>query len=173
MKNFIIFSFRVLLLLSVTAIFFNSCQTAPQKKNMEPLINAYVNVWNTGNVNALDTLAAKNFELRIDPTFTPILGIDSLKKSITITRRMFPDFKVNIDKKILTGDTVLLGTWTITGTYSKNLKSSIAGKKISVPGFSVIFFSGDKITGEWIAYSDLTMMGQLGFRIVPLEEHKK
>ena len=173
MKNFIIFSFRVLLVISVTAIFFDSCQTVPQKKNMEPLINAYINVWNTGNLSALDTLAAKNFELRIDPEFKPIIGLDSLKKAIEGTRKMFPDFKVILDKKIAAGDSVLLGTWTIEGTSSKDIKSPIAGNKFSVPGFSVIFYSGDKVTGEWIAYSDLTVMEQLGLKLVSEKGMKK
>jgi len=42
---------------------------------------------------------------------------------------------------------------------------SSAGK-IDVPGFSVIFFSNDKISGEWIGYSDLTWYKQLGFELI-------
>jgi len=173
MKNYKIFSFGVLFILLVTAVFFNSCQPVQQKKNIEPLISAYENVWNTGNLNALDTLAVKNFELRIDPEFKPIVGLDSLKKAISDTRKMFPDFKVMLNKRIVAGDSVLLLTWTIEGTSPKDIKSPTAGNKFSVPGFSVIFYSGDKITGEWIAYSDLTIMQQLGFKLMPVKGMKK
>lgn len=38
--------------------------------------------------------------------------------------------------------------------------------KLDVPGFSILFFSGDKLTGEWIAFNDLTMFKQLGYNIV-------
>ena len=86
---------------------------------------------------------------------------------------MFPDFTVNVDKKILTGDTVLLATWTIQATYSDGNKSPSESRSLSVPGFSVIFFSGDKISGEWIAYSDLTLMKQLGFSLVPPQKSNK
>lgn len=173
MNNSINNYLRYFLILTGSIFFISSCQVQEQKKNIEPVIDAYVDVWNTGNLNSLDTIVVPNFELRIDPTFEPLVGLDSLKKTIANTRKMFPDFKVIIDKKIITGDTVALGTWIIEGTYSKDIKSPAAGKKISTPGFSVIFFSDNKITGEWIAYSDLTFMKQLGFSIVPPKEAKK
>ncbi len=161
------------LILSILVFLFSACQEQKKEVNIEPVVNSYVDVWNTGDVDKLDSIVTQNFELRIDPTFKPLIGIDSLKKAIMETRKMFPDFTVNIEQKILTGDTVLLGTWTIEGTYSGDMESPMESKKISTPGFSVIFFSNNKITGEWIAYSDLTFMKQLGFSLVPPKESKK
>ena len=173
MSNSINNYFTYFLTLIVSVFFISSCQVQEQKKNIEPVIDAYVNVWNTGNINDLDTIAVSNFELRMDPTFEPIIGLDSLKKEITDTRKTFPDFKVNIDKIVLTGDTAVVATWTMEGTYSKDIKSPSAGKKMSVPGFSVVFFADNKITGEWIAWSDLTVMKQLGFSVAPPKDIKK
>ena len=165
---------RYFFISTVSIFFISSCQVQEERQNIEPVIDAYVNVWNMGNLNDLDTIAAANFELRMDPaTFEPLIGLDSLKKRISNTRKAFPDFKVNIDKIILTGDTAAVATWVMEGTYSKDIKSSSAGKKISAPGFSVVFFADNKITGEWIAWSDLTVMKQLGFSIVPPKETKK
>ncbi len=162
-----------LLILLVSIFFFSACQKQKKVENINSVVNSYIDMWNTGNLIAIDSIVTQNFELRIDPTFQPLIGIDSLKKTILDTRKMFPDFTVNVTQKIQTGDTVLLATWTIKGTYSGENRSSLAGKSLSVPGFSVIFFSGDKISGEWIAYSDLTFMKQLGFTLVPLQESKK
>src|SRR4030067_1396383 len=108
MSNSINNYFTYYLYFIVSVFFISSCQVQEQKKNIEPVIDAYVNVWNTGNINDLDTIAVSNFELRMDPTFEPIIGLDSLKKEITDTRKTFPDFKVNIDKIVLTGDTAVV-----------------------------------------------------------------
>lgn len=152
---------------------FSACQEQKKVVNIEPLVKSYVDVWNTGDVDKLDSIVTQNFELRIDPDFNPIVGIDSLKKEILNTRKMFPDFTVNLEKHIPAGDTVSLYVWTIEGTYSGNMDTEMKNKKISVPGFSVIFFSGNEMTGEWIAYSDLTLMKQIGFTLVPPGESKK
>lgn len=161
------------LILSVFIFFFSSCQEQRKVENIEPVVDSYLEVWNTGNLNSLDSIVTQNFELRINPTFKPLVGIDSLKKAIMNTRNMFPDFNVIIDQKILTGDTILVATWTIEGTYSGGKNLPMESKKISTPGFSVIFFSNNMITGEWIAYSDLTLTKQLGFSLVPPKESKK
>ena len=169
-----IINFHILSLLLLVSIFLlSACQEQKKTENIDPLVNSYLEMWNTGNLIAIDSIVTQNFELRIDPSFEPIIGIDSLKKTILNTRAMFPDFTVNVDKKILTGDTVLLATWTIQATYSDGNKSPSESRNLSVPGFSVIFFSGDKISGEWIAYSDLTLMKQLGFSLVPPQKSKK
>ena len=155
------------LIFLIMLFLFSACQEQKKVINIEPVIKSYVEVWNTGDVEKLDSLVSQNFELRIIPTFKPMVGIDSLKKAISETRKMFPDFTVNLKQHIPTGDTVSLDTWIIEGSYAEN------SKKISVPGFSVIFFSNDKITGEWIAYSDLTLMKQLGFSLVSPQQPKK
>ena len=161
------------LILLIMLFLFSACQEQKKEVNIEPVVKSYVEVWNTGDVDKLDSLVTQNFELRIDPTFKPLIGIDSLKKVIMDTRKMFPDFTVNLEKHIPAGDTVSLDTWVITGTYAENTDAKMDSPKVSVPGFSVIFFSGNRITGEWIAYSDLTLMKQLGFTLVPPKEPKK
>ena len=157
----------------ILVFLFSACQEQKKVVDITPVIKSYVEVWNTGDVNKLDSIVTQNFELRIVPEFKPLIGIDSLKKAITQTRKMFPDFTVNLEKHIPAGDTVSLDIWTISGTYSGDMKNKMESKKISVPGFSVIFFSGNEITGEWIAYSDLTLMKQLGFSVVLRKESKK
>jgi hypothetical protein len=43
------------------------------------------------------------------------------------------------------------------------------GNEVKLPGFSVIFFSDNLITCEWIAFSDLMWVSQLGFTLAPPE----
>ena len=43
------------------------------------------------------------------------------------------------------------------------------GNKVNIPGFCVIFFADNLLTGEWIAFSDLAWVTQLGFTLTPPE----
>ena len=57
--------------------------------------------------------------------------------------------------------------WTITGTNTGVGTHPPTGKRANSNGFSIIFFAEGKLTGEWIAYSDLTWVKQLGFTMTP------
>ena len=173
MKNKIINFLILLLIILVTIFLFSACQKQKKTERIEPLVDSYLEMWNTGNLIAIDSIVTQNFELRIVPSFKPITGIDSLRNLILNTRKMFPDFIIQIEQQIFMGDTSVISVWTIEGTYAGEYNLPIEAKKMSVPGFSVLFFSGDKITGQWIAYSDLTLMKQLGFTLVPPQGSKK
>jgi SnoaL-like polyketide cyclase len=159
------------LLLSLLTLFilslFTSCQKSNQSSAIGPILEQYVGVWNGDSLSALDKIADKNFQLRIVPTFEPMTGIDKLKQEIIQTRASFPDFLITETEKLSVGDTAVVIRWDATGT----LKGT--DNKVTIPGFSVIFFHNGKLTGEWIAYSDLTMYKQLGYTIAPPEMPKK
>ena len=127
------------------------------------LLNAYVNAWNTGILDPLDTLVSQDFELRITPDFRPIIGIDSLKDEILGTRRHFQDFTIHLKQKSSAGINVCLITWEIVAHKKES------GDEMRVDGFSVIFHADEKITGEWISFSDLKWAKEFGFQILPPE----
>ncbi len=54
------------------------------------IINAYFDIWNTGNFDALDTITNPQFELRMLPYFDVIKGHDSFKNVIRKTRTSYP-----------------------------------------------------------------------------------
>jgi hypothetical protein len=165
MKN-ISFGLLVLIVLLMSS----SCRKPDETKEIKQLIDRYVSVWNGDNLNKLDNIVAKNFQLRIVPEFAASTGIQKLKAEITQTRDYFPDFELTETERIFTGDTVVVIRWTATGTFKNRNQMSTSTGKINVPGFSVIFFTNGKLTGEWIAYSDLTWYKQLGFTLKPPEK---
>jgi hypothetical protein len=124
-------------------------------------------VWNNGNLKELDAITRDKFELRMTPDFKPKTGRDLLKKEIANTRKGFPDFNIKEDKKLFVGDSAVVIHWIITGTNTEKSSMPATGNKVNVPGFSVIFFADNLITGEWIAFSDLMWVSQLGFTITP------
>jgi predicted ester cyclase len=167
MKIFLFLSTLFILLL------ITSCQKTDYSKQIESALDNYVGVWNGDSLNILDKIAGKNFQLRIVPTFEPSTGIEKLKEAITRTRTNFPDFKVTETERLFVGDSAIVIRWIATGTYKGENDMPPTGSKVSTPGFSVIFFNEGKVTGEWIAYSDLTWYKQLGFTLVPPANEKK
>jgi len=157
----------VTLIILLLALIHTSCEKPDYSDQIEPLLEQYVGVWNGDSLSDLDEIVTKDFQLRMIPAFDPLTGIEKLKEAITATRSQFPDFMINETEKLFVGDSAIVIRWTATGTFKGEGDLTITGKKVNVPGFSVIFFNEGKITGEWIAYSDLTWAEQLGFTLVP------
>jgi hypothetical protein len=161
-------------LMSISILLFilqvsTSCQEQDIATNINPLIDKYVGAWNTGNLQELDAITSEKFELRMTPDFEPKVGRDLLKEAISNTRKGFPDFNIKEDKKLFVGDSAVVIHWILTGTNTGKSSMPPTGNKVNLPGFSVIFFSDTLITGEWIAFSDLMWVNQLGFTITPPE----
>jgi len=163
MKNFFACSFFILLITSV----FTSCQKKDYSTELNPVLDKYLSAWNEGNIDILDEITSPDFELRINPDFTAKIGRDKLKEEISNTKKAFPDFFVKLEDKLFLSDTAVVIRWLTTGTNTGESSFPPTGTKTSSNGFSIIFFDNGKLTGEWIAYSDLTWLKQLGFTLTP------
>lgn len=172
MKHLIFLLMSILLFLFTLQVV-TSCNEQDIATNINPLIDKYVEAWNTGNLDELDAITSDKFELRMTPDFEPKIGRDLLKEEIVNTRKGFPDFNIKEDKKLFVGDSAVVIHWTLTGTNIGKSTMPPTGNKVNVPGFSVIFFADNLITGEWIAFSDLMWVHQLGFTITPPEFNEK
>jgi hypothetical protein len=147
-----------------------SCQKQKDyKTTINPILDRFVEVWNTGNLEQLDAVMSPEFELRMTPDFIPKIGRELLEEEIINMRKAFPDFNLDVTEKLFVGDSAVVIKWTLTGTNTGESSMPPTGNKVNISGFSVIFFSDTLITGEWIAFSDLLWVRQLGFSIVPPE----
>jgi SnoaL-like polyketide cyclase len=157
--------YLVVIIFLFSLFFLVSCQ---QHKPAYPsnAVQNYLNAWNGGSLDSLNAITSENFQLRINPTFEAMTGRDKLKESISKTRYRFPDFSVKEKEIIVLGDTSFVITWVIKGTYKNPQDSINYGRKTEASGFSVIFFHDRILTGEWIAYSDLTWYKNLGYELV-------
>jgi predicted ester cyclase len=84
-------------------------------------------------------------------------------------RNAFPDFNLDVTEKLFVGDSAVVIKWILTGTNTGVSSMPATGKKVNISGFSIIFFADTLITGEWIAFSDLMWVTQLGFTLTPPE----
>ena len=146
---------------------FLSCNRENCSEKINPLVDKYLKAWNTGNLSLLKNVVDSTFELRKLPDFKPMRGIKSLEDYIIRSRTVVPDFFLNEIEKHFVSDTAVIVTWVFKGTFKGESDLPPTGSKIEIPGFSIIYFNENKLTGEWIAFSDLTWVKQLGFNILP------
>ncbi|MGB5848900.1 MAG: ester cyclase [Ignavibacteriaceae bacterium] len=163
MKN--LFAYSSFLLLITLA--FVTCQKKDYSTELNPILDKYLEAWNEGDLEILDEITTLDFELRINPDFEAKNSRDLLKEDISNTRMAYPDFLVTVDDRLFVSDTAIVIRWTITGTNTGAGSHPPTGKRANSNGFSIIFFAEGKLTGEWIAYSDLTWVKQLGFTMTP------
>ena len=163
------------LLMNIAFLFFilqlsASCQKQKDyKTTINPILDRYVEVWNTGNLEQLIAVTSPEFELRMTPDFKPKIGSEPLEEEIINMRKAFPDFNLDVTEKLFVGDSAFVIKWTLTGTNTGKSSMPPTGNKVNISGFSVIFFADSLITGEWIAFSDLMWVTQLGFTLTPPE----
>src|SRR3990170_4061673 len=148
-----------------------SCRPPDPAEVLKPLVDRYVQAWNTGDFNGLEEVVSGEFELRMSPRFDPIRSLDTLKSSIIFWRTAYPDFHIDLDEVIYAPNVVTV-RWTIRGTNSGPGSHPPTGKAVVVPGMSIIHVSAGKIVDEWISSNDLHWAEQLGFALAPRSPSK-
>jgi len=130
-------------------------------------------VWNQGNVAAIDELIAPSMVVHYHyPTHIPVpteyhLSLEEFKQSVSHFRTTFPDFHVTIELQVAEGDLVATrGTaqGTHTGEYRGLTYQGIAptGKVVTWTFTAIDRISEGKIGEEWSNGDDLGRLQQLG-----------
>lgn len=145
--------------------------SAPTDYSVElrPIIDAYVEAWNTGNVDQLDSIIATNFQRRGPASAdSDANNLDELKALIGRFRTAFPDGKVTIDGGDYLDNRSVV-RWTYTGTNTGEGQFAATGKKVSISGVSVGRYEEGKLVEEAVYFDNLDFMTQLGFTLTPPE----
>jgi steroid delta-isomerase-like uncharacterized protein len=136
-------------------------------KTLGPVVQAYADVWNSGDTQKLDAIVDAEFVRHASPTSqTSAENLDSLKKVITNFREMYPDFNVVLEEGVYAGNTAAV-RWTFTATNSGAMNPALSGKEVKLSGISFFHVANGKITEEWIFSDNMDIMMQLGFKVVP------
>jgi steroid delta-isomerase-like uncharacterized protein len=157
----VMISFAILFILLV---FQFNCTTEKSSAEFQPLIDAYLSFWNTGNFDGIDQVLPPDFELRMTPKFEPEKGIETFKQEVIKLRRAYPDFHITVNESFFDTDKFAV-RWTITGTNTGPGTLPPTRKAIKVPGMSIIHFQNGKIKDEWIASNNLYWLQQLGYKL--------
>ena len=160
------------LFLFVVFIVLFGCQ--PQKpdpsQELKPIVDKYHEVWNGGNPDELDTIINSDFVYHSNQA-PEVKGTEGIKKVISSLRTAYPDLKLVIEDVLYSEDKEA-SRWVLTGTNTGPGEISPTGKSIRVWGESIIHFVDGKITEEWVAFDNQSLMEQLGFTMTPPKSSK-
>jgi steroid delta-isomerase-like uncharacterized protein len=119
-------------------------------------------VWNSGNLDAIDELIAENHVDHDPAQAGGPGGRQALRAFIEMYRAAYPDTHLAIGEMIAEGDLVAM-TWTATGTHQGELMGiAPTGRSVTITGIGVDRVSGGQIVESWGNYDALGMLAQLG-----------
>ncbi len=121
----------------------------------------YVEIWNTGDVAALDEVLAPDFRNHgLVETAVSHRGL--YKDAIRETRAGFPDWTNVLDEVIAEGD-IVAARWRAIGTHIGPYGSwPPAGRRIVILGMTLVRVAQGRITDFWKQDNSLTFPAQLG-----------
>ena len=117
-------------------------------------------LWNKGNLDIVDELAAPDFALHSGQY--QFRGRDDQKQGATNVRTAFPDFHVTIEDMIAEGDKVVLRR-TSKGTHKAEFRGvAPTGKQVTVTDIVIQRIANGMIAEVWQEADWLGLMQQLG-----------
>jgi steroid delta-isomerase-like uncharacterized protein len=162
MSRLIITSF---LFLIVTIFLTSGCQEQKDySQELKPLIDKYVEVWNSGNVDELDAVMSTDFVRHARSTSAD--GLENIKKLITGSRTAFPDLYLVLTDEMFT-ENRFAAHFSFTATNTGPGQFPPTGKSVEVWGVVIAHFADGKLTEEWVGYDNQSFLEQLGFTMPP------
>ena len=151
MKKLLVFLLGVLFAFSACA---QMDKTAETNAAMAERFTA--EAWNNGNLDLIDEMIADDFVRHLPESWDPpkIEGAEAFREYMTNIRTIYPDFHVQVHKKIADGDLVA-SSWTVSGT-NQNLN-----KKITIVGMTMTRYADGKAAEEWVTWDTADMQSQL------------
>jgi steroid delta-isomerase-like uncharacterized protein len=119
-------------------------------------------VWNRGNLDALDRLLAPTYVNHTPSVPDPPPGPDGLKPIVRALRRAFPDLHYEIRDVVATEDAVVLRV-VMTGTHRGDLFGlPPTGRRVAVNQINIERIRDGRIVEHWRVTDELELMRQLG-----------
>lgn len=130
------------------------------EENKANIRQFYEEVWNQGNLAAVDELTAADF---VDQgLLPPVHGLEALKQYVGMYRAAFPDAHFTIEDMIADGDKIVV-RFTATGTQHGDFMGiPPTGKHVTVTGISITRLEKGKVVEGWSSFDALGMLQQLG-----------
>lgn len=151
----------------IAIIFIAGCQQPKPDASQElkPLVDKFVEVWNNGNYDELDSIFDPGF-VRTENELPDVQGVDGLKKVISGFRTAFPDLKLTVNDEVYAENSAAVH-WTFSGTNTGPGEMPPTGKSVNIWGLEILHFVNGKISKQMVTYDEKPLLVQLGFTIVP------
>jgi steroid delta-isomerase-like uncharacterized protein len=140
------------------------------EENKALVRRSFEEVFNQGNLDAVEEIFAPDFVLH-DPTSPEeIRGTEGMRQYVSMYRTAFPDLQQTIEDQIAEGEKVATRL-TGRGTHQGELTGiPPTGNQVEAPGIVINRISGGKIAESWANYDALGMMQQIGAVPAPGEQ---
>ena len=154
------------LLLFVAAIIL-SCQQQNHdySKELKPIVDSFIEVWNNGNYDKLVTIIDPECVRSVNQ-LPDVNSIEGIKEVMIGFRTAYPDLVITIEDEIYTKNIATI-RWTVDGTNTGSGEMPATGKAIKVWGITILHFSNGKLIKEIVAYDNQSLMEQLGYDMTP------
>jgi len=150
-------------ILLIALVFLPGCQQKPAPvADYTPLAQAFIEVWNTGDVAVFDTLLHPDF-VRHGPSTSvagaEVAGIEDMKNAVFVTRAAVSEFDFRAEE-IIAMDSVLVLRCRLSGIFNKT------GKPFDVPSIHILKMEGGKIREHFSCLDHLDLYLQAGMKVV-------
>jgi len=117
--------------------------------------------WNQGTLDIADEIHTADYVFH-DPSAPEIRSSEAYNQFVVMYRTAFPDIHFTIEDLFAVGDKVV-SRWSCTGTHQGELMGiPPTGKSSTNTGIDIFRLSGSKIAEEWVHWSTLRMLQDLG-----------
>lgn len=131
------------------------------------LARRFHQVWNTGNVSAIDDLAAAGYVLHCQAIARAPGGRDALKTLIADTRAAFPDYQQTLEVMIAEGDRVAICA-TAQGTHRGAFAGHApTGRAVRLQMLAMHQIEDRRIVESWCTWDTLAILRDLGLAATP------
>jgi steroid delta-isomerase-like uncharacterized protein len=139
----------------------------PQEQNKTLVRRYFEDLFNKGNLVAVNELFAANAVLHNPLTPEPLRGTEAIKQFVTGGRTTFPDFHFTVEDVFGEGNQFAV-RWTFRGTCQGEFAGiPSTGRQAIVPGVTIFHLVGGKIAEMWVNWNVLSLMQQLGGGTTP------
>lgn len=142
--------------LGVLALVFSS---VAQGEELDPVLESYIEVWNTGEVDRLEELVAPGFRRHAGPDES-VDSIAALADLITNTQSIYDPLEISIDDATRTSDRAAFR-----GRFY-GVHKAVNGV-IEFPLMAIYRYADDRIAEEWILGNNFLSLIVLGYELVP------
>src|ERR1700710_2790621 len=136
------------------------------------LVNALHEIWNTGNLDMIDRVYARDFVAHW-PASSEVperRGIDGIRFGVTRIRTAFPDWHERVLDVFGSADRVA-SRYVSTGTHRGPFWGiEPTGRRIEIDEISIFRIAEDRIAEQWCVFDDLARLQQLGVGVEHLRK---
>ena len=132
------------------------------ERNRDLVLTMNREVWNKGNLAAVEELFSANFVQHFLPDSSMLNGINTFRERVREHREAFPDWKENI-KYIVAEDDLVVIQFESSGTNLGSwLGNPPTGRKVHINEFSILRVENGKIAEQWLMPDLFSLNKQLG-----------